>query len=85
MLCDLFARGAVHAAMGGKTGVIIGLLHDMFIHVPIEMVVKKRSGSVLMDRSGTRCWPPPVNPRFSAEGPQGWLVIRDHSMFCEAA
>jgi len=42
ILCDLFARGAVHAAMAGKTGLIIGLLHDKFIHVPIEMVVKEK-------------------------------------------
>lgn len=42
VLCDLFARGAVHAAMAGKTGLIIGLLHDKFIHVPIEMVVKEK-------------------------------------------
>jgi 6-phosphofructokinase 1 len=42
ILCDLFARGAAHAAMAGKTGLIIGLLHDKFIHVPIEMVVKEK-------------------------------------------
>jgi len=42
VLCDLFARGAVHAAMAGKTGLIIGLLHDKFIHVPIELVVKEK-------------------------------------------
>jgi 6-phosphofructokinase 1 len=36
--CDLFARNAVHAAMAGKTGLIIGLLHDQFIHVPIQML-----------------------------------------------
>jgi 6-phosphofructokinase 1 len=42
MLCDLFARHAVHAAMAGKTGLIIGLLHDMFIHAPIELVVSRK-------------------------------------------
>ena len=36
ILCDQFARHAVHAAMAGKTGLVIGLLHDEFIHVPIE-------------------------------------------------
>ena len=36
LLCDLFARHAVHAAMAGKTGVVIGFLHERFIHVPIE-------------------------------------------------
>jgi 6-phosphofructokinase 1 len=38
LLCDLFARHAAHAAMAGKTGLVIGLLHDRFIHVPIELL-----------------------------------------------
>src|SRR5262245_35567641 len=31
VLCDRFARYAVHAAMAGKTGLVIGFLHDRFI------------------------------------------------------
>ena len=42
ILCDLFARNAVHAAMAGKTGLVIGFLHDEFIHVPIELLVGRR-------------------------------------------
>jgi len=38
VLCDFYARNAVHAAMAGKTGLVIGLLHDSFIHIPIEML-----------------------------------------------
>ncbi len=38
ILCDLFARNAVHAAMAGKTGLVIGYLHDKFIHIPIELL-----------------------------------------------
>ena len=38
ILCDLFARNAVHAAMAGKTGLVIGFLHEKFIHVPIELL-----------------------------------------------
>jgi 6-phosphofructokinase 1 len=38
LLCDLFARHAVHAAMAGKTGVVIGFRHERFIHVPIELL-----------------------------------------------
>ena len=41
LLCDLYARHAVHAAMAGKTGVVIGLLHEKFIHVPIELLATK--------------------------------------------
>jgi len=38
LLCDLYARHAVHAAMAGRTGVVIGFLHEKFIHVPIELL-----------------------------------------------
>ncbi len=41
ILCDLFARNAVHAAMAGKTGLVIGYLHDKFIHVPIELLTSR--------------------------------------------
>jgi 6-phosphofructokinase 1 len=39
ILCDLLARNAVHAAMAGKTGLVVGMLHDAFIHIPIELLV----------------------------------------------
>jgi 6-phosphofructokinase 1 len=42
MICDLFARNAAHAAMAGKSGLVIGLLHDQFIHVPIDLVTNER-------------------------------------------
>jgi 6-phosphofructokinase 1 len=42
ILCDLYARNAVHAAMAGKTGLVIGYLHDSFIHIPIEMLVREK-------------------------------------------
>ena len=36
----LFARHAVQAAMAGKTGLLIGFLHERFIHVPIELLAR---------------------------------------------
>jgi 6-phosphofructokinase 1 len=42
ILCDLFARHAAHAAMAGKTGLVIGYLHDRFIHVPIELLANQK-------------------------------------------
>jgi len=38
LLCDLFARNTVHTAMAGKAGVVIGFLHERFIHVLIELL-----------------------------------------------
>jgi 6-phosphofructokinase 1 len=35
ILCDLFARHAAHAAMAGKTDVLIGYRQGKFVHVPI--------------------------------------------------
>jgi 6-phosphofructokinase 1 len=49
ILCDLFARHAVHAAMAGKTGLVIGYLHDRFIHVPIELLTSRKKS---MDPDG---------------------------------
>jgi 6-phosphofructokinase 1 len=42
MLCDQLARRAVHAAMAGKTDMVIGNRHGMFMHVPIELATSRR-------------------------------------------
>lgn len=39
---DRLARHAVHAAMAGKTDVLIGRLYSKFMHVPIEMAIRSR-------------------------------------------
>jgi len=41
VLCDTFARHAVHAAMAGKTELVIGLWND-FIHVPAALATEAR-------------------------------------------
>ncbi len=41
VLCDLYARNAVHAAMAGKTELIIGTRRQ-FVHVPMEMATASR-------------------------------------------
>ena len=40
-LCDQLARHAVHAAMAGKTGVMVGFEHSQFINVPIPAVISQ--------------------------------------------
>jgi 6-phosphofructokinase 1 len=35
LLCERFARAAVHAAMAGKTDMLVGLWHNQLIHVPL--------------------------------------------------
>lgn len=42
LLCDLLARNAVHAAMAGKTNLVIGFLHGAFIHIPISLAVSQK-------------------------------------------
>ena len=46
---DQMARNAVHAAMAGKTGVMIGSEHDRSVNVPIPAVVGRTKA---MDISG---------------------------------
>jgi 6-phosphofructokinase 1 len=41
-LCDGYARNAVHAAMAGKTGLIIGDWYSVFVHVPLPAAVARR-------------------------------------------
>ncbi len=41
VLCDAYARHAVHAAMAGKTELVIGFWND-FIHVPTAMATASR-------------------------------------------
>jgi 6-phosphofructokinase 1 len=38
LLCDQLARHAVHAAMAGKSDLLIGNWYSMLIHVPLTMV-----------------------------------------------
>jgi 6-phosphofructokinase 1 len=38
LLCDRMARHAVHAAMAGKTGLVVSFLNGQFVHVPIDMI-----------------------------------------------
>ena len=40
--CTRLGANAVHAAMAGKTGLIVSLMHDRFVHVPIELAVAQR-------------------------------------------
>lgn len=42
VFCGLLAQNAVHAAMAGKTDMIVGLRNNQFIHVPIETTIKER-------------------------------------------
>ncbi len=42
ILSDRMARMAVHAAMAGKTGALIGYHHNTFVHVPVDVAVESR-------------------------------------------
>lgn len=40
--CSQLAQHAVHAAMAGKTGMIVGRWHCAFVHLPLELVTQGR-------------------------------------------
>ncbi|NOY82468.1 MAG: ATP-dependent 6-phosphofructokinase [Kiritimatiellaeota bacterium] len=42
IFCLHLAENAVHAAMAGRTNVVIGHWHERFTHVPIELAVRQR-------------------------------------------
>ena len=41
LYCDSLARHAVHAALAGKTDMLVGYWHNVFIDVPIPAAVKR--------------------------------------------
>jgi len=41
--CARLGTNAVHAAMAGKTEMLISLIHDNFVHVPIRLAVSKKN------------------------------------------
>jgi 6-phosphofructokinase 1 len=40
--CSRLAQNAVHAAMAGKTGMLVGRWHGTFIHLPLDVVTQGR-------------------------------------------
>ncbi|RLB58787.1 MAG: ATP-dependent 6-phosphofructokinase [Deltaproteobacteria bacterium] len=49
LFCATLAQNAVHAAMTGRTGMLVGIWHNIFTHVPIAAAV---SGRKLIDPEG---------------------------------
>jgi len=41
--CARLGTNAVHAAMAGKTGLLVSLMHNRFVHVPIGMAVARKN------------------------------------------
>ena len=41
--CERLGNAAAHAAMAGKTKLIIGLINDKFVHLPIKAVIAQRN------------------------------------------
>ena len=48
--CSYLGQKAAHAAMAGKTDLLIGLWNDHFVHAPISLVIQKRKK---VDPTGT--------------------------------
>ncbi len=40
--CARLGAHAVHAAMAGKTGMIVSLIHSQFVHIPIRLAISGR-------------------------------------------
>jgi len=42
IFCNNLARHAVHAGMAGKTDLVLGVWHGVYVHVPIPLVIQSR-------------------------------------------
>ena len=40
--CGFLGQNAVHAAMAGKTNMVVAKLMDRYVHLPLELVIRKR-------------------------------------------
>ena len=41
--CERLGNNAVHAAMAGKTKLVIGLIHNKYVHIPTRLVTSRRN------------------------------------------
>jgi 6-phosphofructokinase 1 len=41
--CERLGGNAVHAAMSGRTALIVGMVNSRFVHIPMEVAVASRS------------------------------------------
>lgn len=42
VICNQLAQHAVHAAMAGKTSMIVGIWNNVLVHIPIELAIRRR-------------------------------------------
>lgn len=49
LICDRMGRHAVHAAMSGRTGLVVSYLNGQFVHVPIDLIA---AGGKRLDLDG---------------------------------
>ena len=49
LLCDRLGRHAVHAAMSGRTGLVVSYLNGQYVHVPIDVIA---AGGKRLDLEG---------------------------------
>jgi 6-phosphofructokinase 1 len=49
LYCGILAKYAVHAGMAGKTGMLVGMVNDHYVHLPLNAVASKRK---LVDPNG---------------------------------
>ena len=40
--CGFLGQYAVHAAMAGRTDMVVGKIQDRYVHLPLELVTRKR-------------------------------------------
>ena len=67
MYCGALGQYAVHAGMAGKTGMLVGLMKDEYVHIPLKMVTsgtKVDTGGNIWMRVLETTGQPPVMKNF---------------------
>jgi len=52
LFCAVLGQNAVHAAMAGKTGMVVSIWHGVYCHVPISLAISQRK----MLHPSSRLW-----------------------------
>jgi 6-phosphofructokinase 1 len=73
--CERLGNASVHAAMAGKTKLIIGLVNGEFVHLPIKSVITHRNkvdpeGNLWRDTLDATHQPALMTNRFGDDGPK---------------
>jgi 6-phosphofructokinase 1 len=88
--CERLGNNAVHAAMAGKTKMVVGLINNEYVHIPMKMVTRERNtvdpeGALWRDALDALSQPVLMVNELNASGHGGVRVLHGASKGASAA